>query len=390
MSARRFCGVRLREEPGHRHLREERIAVVGVAVVVGELDGLVHGVDVVGRVGAHRLQVHAFQDVQRLEEHRPLVPRARLVDVEAVEVRRDRLLDAAVVGGEVVVGEHAARGAIGLRDPARDVAGVEGVAAGANRGDAVVTLRVRGLLGGHDRAQRAREVRLAEDLADLRDAAVRVVGLRRPLVLLGRLPLADEEVAEELVHREAVGELDRGRHHLLEAHRALLLERERHRVHHRRDRRAERTVAGNEARRFEERRVRRLRRRPLTADDDDLLRLRVVDHRRDFAAEAEVRDLDDRRREDRRDARVDGVAALLEDAHAGFDRVVPSRGDDPVRPEDLGPHRRRALRRDARRLLRVAHGDADGRDGPRDRDCHSNLQSEISNLQSHGRRFYSI
>ena len=52
-----------------------------------------------------------------------------------------------------------------------------------------------------------------------------------------------------------------------------------------------------------------------------------------------MRDLADRRREHRRDAGVHRVAALLQDANAGGDRVVPSGRDDAVRPEDLRPHR---------------------------------------------------
>ena len=52
-----------------------------------------------------------------------------------------------------------------------------------------------------------------------------------------------------------------------------------------------------------------------------------------------MRDLADRRGEHRRDAGVHRVAALLQDADAGGDRVVPSGGDDAVRPEDLGSHR---------------------------------------------------
>jgi len=151
-------------------------------------------------------------------------------------------------------------------------------------------------LGLDQPAQRAREVRLAEHLANVRDVTVRVVGLRRPLILFGRLALAHQETVEEGVHRKAVGELDRGLQHLIEMHRPLGLEGDRHRVEHRRHRRAERTVARHETLRREQRGGRRLRRRTLAVDDDDLLRLRVVDHRRRFAAETEVRDLADRSR----------------------------------------------------------------------------------------------
>ncbi len=324
-----------------------------------------HLVDVVGRVDASRLQIDAFEDVERLEQHRSLIPRAGLVDVVAVKARRHRLFDRAVERRQIVVGEHAAGGLVGVGDAMRDISGVERVAPGANRRHPVVRLRERRLVGGRDGTERPREVRLPEDLADLRHAAVRIVRLLRPLPLLGRLALAHEEIAEELVHREAVGELNRRLQHLIEVHRALGLQRQRHRVEHRRNRRAERPVAGHETALGEQRGRGRLRRGTLTVDDDDLLRLRVVDHRRRFAAEAEMRNLADRRREHRGDAGVHRVAALLQDANAGGDRVVSSGRDDAVRAENLRPHRVRARARDAGRLGRTLLS-ADGDRGDRD------------------------
>ena len=95
MSARRSVAHRLREQAGHRHLHERRIAVVGVAVGVGQLDRFVDRMQVIGGVVTHSPQIDALEDVQRLQEHRPLIPRLCLVDVEAVKVDRRRLLDGA-------------------------------------------------------------------------------------------------------------------------------------------------------------------------------------------------------------------------------------------------------------------------------------------------------
>jgi hypothetical protein len=61
-------------------------------------------VDVFGGVDAGRLEIDALQNIERLQQDRPLVPRSGLVDVVAVKVRRGRLFDLAVERGEVVVG----------------------------------------------------------------------------------------------------------------------------------------------------------------------------------------------------------------------------------------------------------------------------------------------
>ena len=370
-------GVRLGEKAGDRHRRERRIAVVRVPVGVGELDGLVHVMDVLGGVHAEGVQIDPFEDVERLEQHRPLVPRPRLVHVEAMKVRRRGLLDLAVERGEVLIGEHTAGGFVGIGDPPRDVALVEGIAAGANRGDAVVRARERRLVRGRDRTERAREVGLAKQFADLRNLTVRVVRLRRPLVLLAGLALADEEVAQERVHREAVGQLDRRLQHLFEAHRALGFERERHGVQHRGNGGAERTVSGDRSALGEHRGRRRLGRGALAVDDDNLTRLRVVDHRRRFAAESEMRNLADRCGEHRGNARVHRVPALLEYANTRGDGIVTSGGDDPAGAEDFGPQRIDAPDRSRCRRLRAAVRPVQSRDG-RDREaCRPNLQSAV-------------
>ena len=167
------------------------------------------------------------------------------------------------------------------------------------------------------------------------------------------------KVVEKLVHREAVGELDRRPQHLFEPHRAPGFERKRHRVQHRRNRGAERPVARNQSLRGEQRGRRSPGRRPLSVDDDDVPRLRVVDHRRRFAAEAEVGDFADRRGEHRGDAGIHGVAPLLHHADPGGDGIVPSGGHDAIRAEDFRPERLDRRRRRVARHLSSHRDSAD-------------------------------
>jgi hypothetical protein len=58
------------------------------------------------------------------------------------------------------------------------------------------------------------------------------------------------------------------------------------------------------------------RRRPLGADHLDLILPLRIDERRQVAARPDEMRLDDLQHEAGRDRRVEGVAALLEDAHA--------------------------------------------------------------------------
>ena len=122
-----------------RHVDEVGVGVVGVAVRVGQLHRLDHGVDVVGAVVAHRLQVELLEDVQRLQQHRALAVEAVLVDGVAAVLGGRRLLDAGVELGEVVELE---RGAVLLQEGDHllgDVALVEAVAGG---GDALLAAQM--------------------------------------------------------------------------------------------------------------------------------------------------------------------------------------------------------------------------------------------------------
>ena len=98
---RALLRIGLRQQAFARHLHERRVGVVGVAVGVGQLHRLGDGVHVVGAVVAHRRQVERLEDVERLQQHRPLAREAVLVDGVAAIGRGRRLLDAGEVLGEV-------------------------------------------------------------------------------------------------------------------------------------------------------------------------------------------------------------------------------------------------------------------------------------------------
>ena len=166
---RALARVLLREQARDRlRGREVRIAVVEVAVGEGEVHRLVQRVDVARGVVAHRLQVHRLQDVQRLQHHRALHPGVQLVDVDVLVARLHRLLDVDLPRREVLHRDEPALLARAAHELLRDVALVEAVVGGVERGLAVEPLRARRLLRLHELAQRGREIGLAEDRARLR------------------------------------------------------------------------------------------------------------------------------------------------------------------------------------------------------------------------------
>ena len=73
-------GVLSRKQLFRGDFAELRIAVIGVAIGIRELERLSNLVDVLGRVMTHLLDVVAFEDVQRLNHGWPLAPESRLVD----------------------------------------------------------------------------------------------------------------------------------------------------------------------------------------------------------------------------------------------------------------------------------------------------------------------
>ena len=158
------------------------VAVVEIAIRKRQVHGLVQGVNVVGAVVTHRLEVEAFQDVQGLQHGRTLHPGGEFVHVDALVAGADRRFDVHLPVGQIGCGEQPAVLAVGAHDFRGDVAAVkalvgrvDGLFARAARGQG---LRFR----GDEFAQRCQQVALAEQIA----AGGRGAALRVGLVQIGQ------------------------------------------------------------------------------------------------------------------------------------------------------------------------------------------------------------
>ena len=99
---RALLRVLLRQQSFRRALDERLVAVVAVAVRIGQLQGFDDRMDVRSAVTLHRLEVELLEDVERLEQHRTLAAERLFVGVVAAIRRYRRLLDPGEVVGEVV------------------------------------------------------------------------------------------------------------------------------------------------------------------------------------------------------------------------------------------------------------------------------------------------
>ena len=346
-----LLGVGLRQQALGRHLHERRVGVVGVAVGVGQLHRLGHGVHVVGAVVPHRRQVEGLEDVERLQQHRALAREAVLVDGVAAVGRRRRLLDAGEVLGEVAGVE---RRLVLLQERHHllgDVALVEAIAGGGDAGRAAAPLGAAlGLDHPRERARRGRQ------LDGLAGRVRRAVGLQPVALVVGplfeELELADDTVGSALAQREAVARvLDRPGRDGLERQRAPALED------------GERGVeCARHHGRVEPRALEGLAARQIPVDVDGLGGPPLPDHRGDLllsdridederlAAQAVEVLLDHPADEQRRHAGVEGVAALEQHfERRGSDERVPGR-DAAVGSGHQRPQRRRRRRAAGRRF----------------------------------------
>ncbi len=216
--------IRLRQQPLCGHLHELRIAIVGVPIRIGELQGLDEGVEVIGAVVPHRLEIEGLEDVQGLQQNRSLASEGVLVDVVAAIVDDRRLLDLRVEFRKV--GELERR-LVRLEEGdhlLRDVALVEAI---ARRPDARgPTLARGGALGLDHPRQRPRQGGQLDRLAGL---VHRPVGLQPVTLVVGpvleELQVALDRLRGSRAQREALlGVFDRPAGDLLEAHGAPALE----------------------------------------------------------------------------------------------------------------------------------------------------------------------
>src|SRR5262249_56850274 len=135
----------------------------------GEVEGLDEAVQIRGRVVAERLEIDAVEEVQHLQERRPLAPEAASGHLVAAEARAQRGPDLDAELGEVAGRQRPALGAVELGDALRGLAAVELVARCADAGLAAPA-RLR--LGARHPAHPLAELALHEHLTHAERAAI--------------------------------------------------------------------------------------------------------------------------------------------------------------------------------------------------------------------------
>ena len=305
-------GVILGEQALKRVLHESGVAQIAVAVHEGVAHRLGHEMDRLGRAEAERPHVVALEDVEDLAHRDPARARRRCrqQDVAAIAAAERRSLGRRVMG-EVPGGENAAIRLARLGDRARDRALVEGI--GPALGNEL---------------ERRRELLLDETVARLEG---RAVGLEenpaRDRVLAEALDLVVQDVGVGAAQDVALArELDGGRHDLGARQPAVLAARAlepHHRARHAgREIAVEAQARDRLAGRIEVHRLARGRGSGLAEIDEAVAAVREMEDHEAAAADVAAAGIDDRERVADRDRRVDGVAALLEDAHADLGGVV--------------------------------------------------------------------
>ena len=329
-------GVGLVEQPADGHVDLFGIAKESLPIGGGELERLGVRVKELERSGAEGGDVIPLEEVQSHWDEWPLRPRAAGVHVDAAIGRVDRRFDPDPLLAEVRCGD----GPSGLThergDLVPDVALVDRVACGHDRGGATA-IGVRAL-GGDEPAEQRSELPLHEDLPDAGRTPVRQEHrrARRPLAETLGEPL--DRRREPRVHREAVAELDRRREHLREREPAMAGERGQPGVRGGRGDRsfdpdghvvAVARAVGREVQ----------RRRPVSETVDRLGfgHPRAVDDDRRDAAEIREMPLEHVERDPRGDAGVDRVPASFEHPRAGERREVMARAHHVPGGEERGP-----------------------------------------------------
>ena len=348
-------GVFLREQRLHRDVGNElRIADVRVAVGERELQRLGDRMQVRRAVPPHALQVVPLEDVERLEHDEPLRVRRAFVDVGAAVVDVDRRVLERLHAREIRFCDDPAvcfqeRGGV-----LRDVALVE---------------RVRPLR--RDCAQRARQIRVADDVAHRERLAVLEIDLRRRRILRDLRARALDPVGQRFGHGEAaVGDFDRRCENVREWLRAVRFHGIRRTAHRRRHGDRQRPLVGNAALRLVEVDRGRLRGDAGAVDELHLTGLGVVIQDEHVGAEAGHARLDFALHRPRRDGGVHRVAAGLEYPHPGFGGERMSGRHHPVLRDDRRPPAAAGRLRIVLRLWPAQRADEDSESGERLSPCH--------------------
>ena len=323
-----------RQQRFDRHVDEARIAEISLAVGEGELHRLGDAVQVAGGVVAELAQLGRVQEVERLQQRRPLAPGAAGEQPDLAERGVDRRLDAGAIARQIVGRDEAAVLLLEADDGGGDIAAIEGVARRGEAGLAPARPRRR-LLVGHV-LDGGGEVLLHEDLARPRRTILRQIDrdVRRERPILGLV--RGDDLRHQRIDRKAVaGELDRRARHLAEAHGAEALERGDPGVGRRRHHRAQHALRNLAAMALLEEVARdRLRPGAETGNGDDAIGLGGIDDDRRHAREVHIFGLHHAERDAAGDTGVDRIAARLQDPKAGLGREVLAGGHHVARPHD--------------------------------------------------------
>ncbi len=163
-------GIRFRQKNLFGDFAELGIAIITIAIGEGQFHGFDDGVQILGAVVAHTLQIEPFEDVERLEHDRSLGPEAGLVNRIAAIGRGPGLVRFGLGLCEIGVGDQTAVRFGEGRDPLGESTLVEVIMHRSYfRGAITASL----LLRRDHLAQRARQVRHVDYFARFRNGAVR-------------------------------------------------------------------------------------------------------------------------------------------------------------------------------------------------------------------------
>ncbi len=309
---------------------ERRIGKILGPVGVGEFFGFDEEVKIIGAVPSHRPNVVTFQDVQDLERGNSLAVGRKLPHIVAAVVGRDGFDPFGPVVLEVLHAEVTAERFAGGDDLSGDGAAVVGIASPFG-----------------DCAEAGGQVRIAEELADARRLAARIVRGQELGLQAGFSLAASPSAADDLADGKSLfGVLDRGGQQLLEAHRSKPLAQLVPAVDAAGDRPGENPFAGNVFQSFllEDFSRERVGAAAAAVEAVQFLRFRVPIADKDVAAHAVAHWLDQPEHGVGGDRGVGGVPARLEDFETNLRSQRLAGGDDAVRGQDGGAALVRQLR----------------------------------------------
>ena len=208
--------------PGDRDV--PRVPVVGLPIGERELHRLRDRVDVFRAVVSERTEIEAVQDLQHLDQDRPLAPEGAGDDLAGAEGSPHGRLEAHPEGRQILPRQEPTFRGVIARDGRRDVAPIERGACGGEPGPA--TPAARGAVLVRQVAQGPTEIRLDEPLPRPGRSSPRQEDRRRGRpAAVGRLVLADDPRDEGSEREPVPRALDRRLGDLREAEGAEALER---------------------------------------------------------------------------------------------------------------------------------------------------------------------